>query len=211
MMPATTTVTKSLCERYDVRSRPEGCSYTDWAILTVSDHGGVLNILSDYGSWSYAWPRHGRESFKHFLCELGRDPHYLLNKLCGGQKWFDCKATVKNLRRIIGTMLRDKATVTVRGKHVPFTPAMARAAVGKIDEVAGEWSQSADLFVDRLVEDDETHFFWDYICDGLASYDFDPGARQFVARLWPAFVEALQKELAAPAQPEANPPVSAPA
>ena len=57
-------VQKSVCERYDVRDGNHG-----WAIIMVDERGGVLQINSDFGNWSYNWPHHGRESFKHFLVE----------------------------------------------------------------------------------------------------------------------------------------------
>jgi hypothetical protein len=67
-------VTKSTCERYDLRWKNCG-----WAIITIDENGGVFNCQSDYGDYSYCWPHHSRESFKHFLCEINTG--YLLNKV----------------------------------------------------------------------------------------------------------------------------------
>ena len=67
--------TKSVCERYDVRFGGE------WATFTIDEKGGLFNCQSSYGNYSYAWPRHGRKTFKHFILELARDRYYFLNKV----------------------------------------------------------------------------------------------------------------------------------
>jgi hypothetical protein len=68
---------KSTCERYDIRLKDE----YGWAIITIDENGGLFNAQSDYGSYSYSWPHHGRKSFKHFILELAKDKSYFLGKV----------------------------------------------------------------------------------------------------------------------------------
>ncbi|GLC32904.1 hypothetical protein [Clostridium omnivorum] len=76
---------KSTCERYDIRLKN---SY-GWAIITIDENGGLFNAQSDYGSYSYSWPNHGRKSFKHFILELVRDKSYFLGKVADDKYYYD--------------------------------------------------------------------------------------------------------------------------
>ena len=69
-------VNKSVCERYDFRFDQWG-----WAKITIDERDGMFSAQSDYGTYAYSWPHHGRKSFKHFLIEIARDSHYFLKKV----------------------------------------------------------------------------------------------------------------------------------
>ncbi|MFW9970258.1 MAG: hypothetical protein ACFFDF_08670 [Candidatus Odinarchaeota archaeon] len=76
-------IKKSMSERYDIRFGRCG-----WATITIDENGGLFNCQSDYGDYSYSWPRHGRKSFKHFLIEICKDKHYFLKKVAN-EDYFD--------------------------------------------------------------------------------------------------------------------------
>lgn len=78
---------KSTCERYDIRLK-DSCG---WAIITIDENGGLFNAQSDYGSYSYSWPNHGRESFKHFILELVKDKSYFLGKVSSNNYYYQDK------------------------------------------------------------------------------------------------------------------------
>lgn len=89
---------KSHSERYDF-TRIAGKS--TWAIITIDENGGLLSIQSDYGDWSFAWPRHGRESFKHFLIEMGKDEDYFIKKVVRGEREVDNERIRKHCKEMI--------------------------------------------------------------------------------------------------------------
>lgn len=65
-------------ESYSVRNGPA------WAIVTVlsvRDGFHVLQITSDYGNWSYAWPAPGM-TFRQFLISMATSKEYFVGKLC---------------------------------------------------------------------------------------------------------------------------------
>jgi hypothetical protein len=182
--PALTTCIKSTCERYDLRHRPEGSRCNEWGIFFVSEAGGVLSILSDYGNWSYAWPHHGRTSFKHFLVELGRDTDYLIGKLSGAKTVFNADKSKQLIFEIIRERRRDGA----------LTKEKAREAYDELESVAADCSGSEDLFLERLMT--TIPWLYEYCCDGLTVREHDSGIVSFVKRVWPLFVAEIQKELA---------------
>lgn len=101
---------KSTCERYDIRLK---VSY-GWAIITIDENGGLFNAQSDYGSYSYSWPNHGRKSFKHFILELVRDKSYFLGKVADDNYYYEEKTEKAWKEEIIrsrkeGELDRDQA------------------------------------------------------------------------------------------------------
>lgn len=95
------TFKKSTCERYDIHFRKH-----EWAIFTIDENGGLMNCHSSFGDWSYAWPRHGRKTFKQFLIELASSSDYLLNKV-SDRAYFDFDQSVRNWKKIIIDMRKD--------------------------------------------------------------------------------------------------------
>jgi hypothetical protein len=89
------TFKKSTCERYDIRFRKH-----EWAIFTIDENGGLMNCHSSFGDWSYAWPSHGRKTFKHFLIEITREPDYLLCKV-SDKTYFDFDQSIRNWKKKI--------------------------------------------------------------------------------------------------------------
>lgn len=166
--------------RYDITTAKTG----EWAIIFISERGGILAILSDYGNWSYTWSHHGRESFRHFLVELGRDTDYLMKKLGGGVNWYDAAATERAISTAIDLAL-------VQGEISKETAQAAREHVKHCDfhDVGAAY---------RLWDEEESIadvFGEDFDAVPVVK-DYEPGLRQFTERLWPLFVAAIQTELA---------------
>ena len=88
------TFSKGTVEKYDIR-----WSRGEWAVFTIDNATGLMQCHSSYGDWSYAWPNHGRKSFKLFILELEKDWYYLLDKV--SDEIFDFDETVKRWKKII--------------------------------------------------------------------------------------------------------------
>jgi hypothetical protein len=71
-----------------------------WALISVNDRLGTLQIMSDFGQWQFGWnPKHlGAESLTDFLADRS-DVGYLVGKLANGDngRVFSADATVEKL------------------------------------------------------------------------------------------------------------------
>jgi hypothetical protein len=181
-MPETeTTVVRSACERYFVRTgRP-----CEWAVILLSEQGGVLSILSDWGSWSHFWPNHGDPSFKHFLLrvESNGSRDYLIRKLRGHRTDFDFDASVKALRRACGAAYRDREINKER----------CRDAIAEIENL--EHTASADDFARQVLDSGEFGFIgFEEMSEVVVKRD-SGALLGFLDRLWPAFIARLRLEV----------------
>lgn len=173
-------VTKLTSERYDLR-----IGY-DWAIFILGEDGS-FHVNSSYGDWAYAWWHHGRESFKHFLIELGEDStySYLINKLAKGQRtYFDLDKTLSSIYKEILFARKDGA----------LSKEKARDLYNEVKELP-EYGCSIDLFISAIY--DTTHlskFYEDF--DSLpVSKEYDHSLIQFVEIFWPALTKILKQEI----------------
>lgn len=176
------TVRRGAAERYFLRTdRP-----FEWAVILVADEGGLLSIVSDWGSWSHYWPNHGDPSFKHFLVRMGTGhPDYLICKLGGSKKDFDFDASVRKLKLATGRAYRDKRISKER----------CQDAIAEVENL--EHTGSADDFARQLMDSGEFGFL-DFEELSAATVKRDSGALLgFLERLWPLFVGQLRAELAA--------------
>jgi hypothetical protein len=120
--------------------------------------------------------------FKQFLCEL--DDDYLMGKL-DHRDWFDFDETIKAVKHDI-LEWRKSGSLDKKG---------AKAAWDELLKIADEVSTPDELY---HAFDDSEHL--DCLTEDFGEvvrYGFQPDLRQFVARLWPVFVDALKKEIAA--------------
>lgn len=167
-----------MCERYDIRSG----KHSEWAIIMLDERGGILQINSDFGNWSYNWPCHGRKSFKHFIAELGRDTEYLMGKLHGRKDQFNEAGTKKAITEII-VYYRKDATLN---------KADARTAFNAVQEA--DWSCASDVLQTVGEFPNRVRDLFD---DGPPiDCDWPSSLRLFIERLWPVFVEAIKGEIA---------------
>ena len=94
------TCKKSTVEKYDIR-----WNRGEWAIFTIDNSCGGMTCHSSFGDWNYSWPKHGRESFKHFIIELEKDWQYLLRKVA--EPVFDFDESIKRWKEKIIDYRRD--------------------------------------------------------------------------------------------------------
>lgn len=173
-------ITRTQCDRYDLRLPNHS-----WAIITLGEPGGVLQILSDWGAWGYAWPNHGDPSFRHFLVRMSGSPDYLVGKLTRGRKDdFDLPATMVRIRQLI--------TARVQKWSGKICDAKMLAALESIGE---EYGRSAGAFVAACLCNDQLHWLYQHVADGLAVCHPDGACVGFVREVWPHFVEELRLEL----------------
>lgn len=175
------TFKKSTCERYDLRWG--GCG---WATIMIDENGGVFNAQSDYGDYSYSWPHHGRESFKHFILELAREGSYFLGKV-SDISYFNHDETLKAWKKAIIEMRRDGEC----------TREKAREAWDYLIDVADECYGNATVLELKVYESHEVGSLcsepW-YVFEVIK--DYPPGAKCFAKEVLPMFAEILKKELA---------------
>ncbi len=130
---------------------------------------------SSFGVFGHHWYAMG-SPFAEFIRGVG--PDYLLSKI--GRKVFDERKCVTELRRLVIQSRRDKR----------ITKEEAADALAAIKSLAEEYTGEA--LSSRLYEDvdlSRCHIEW---CD-LSCQVYEPSALMFVKKLWPAFVEEVQK------------------
>lgn len=170
---------KKTTERYDIRVDYE------WAIIMISEDGGVFSAHSSYGDYTYAWPHHGRESFKHFIMnELTRDTSYFLGKV-SSETEFDEETSLKEWKE---TIIRDRRNQEISEEE-------ARSVWDALIEITEECS-SIDSVYNALYSNSDISEM------GYASYedfpiytDFPAGAKIFASRFMPILGDILKKEI----------------
>src|SRR5262249_2208296 len=85
-----------------------------WALCTVNDVTGEINIQSDWGEWAYRWPKAPGGSLTSFIGNRSSGYHYFADKLSceeGPQSGhaFDAEPTVNRLRTILGVAGLEQA------------------------------------------------------------------------------------------------------
>lgn len=197
---------KQLVEEYHMRAK-KGFA---WATITIS-HDGSFSAQSDYGSFSYAWPRHGRDSFKHFLIEITRScdeypQGYFYDKIKSSDREnrVDTKTTLKNIRDLIIKARRDAGvTPFTKGSMRECTAEEARDLWGALDEFerTHDGIISQDLFYSTMshMSELQNHIIhWEAFVenyDDMIEYTYDTAALAFCKYILPAFRDILKKEL----------------
>lgn len=171
---------KSTCERYGI-----WWSRCGWAVITIDENGG-FNCQSDYGNYSYCWPHHGRESFKHFLIEVAKDPSYLLSKV-SSRSYFNFDQSLKAWEKKLLKMQEDgDCTANHANEVMEFLRGL------------DEYSGSVQLVQMKILQSDIIASICDeeplYFFETIMEYPAD--AMNFANVLMPMFSEILQKEMA---------------
>jgi len=118
-----------------------------WAIATVNNASGEVNIQSDWGNWAYRWhvdPRNlAAPTLVHFLAKYDRysdGEHgqyhcdYLARKLCGRDEAnaFDPDATVKYIQRELCKQRLEQGRAAIENARDMF-----------YDDETGQWDPPA--------------------------------------------------------------------
>lgn len=170
---------KSTCERYDIRFGSYG-----WAIFTIDENGGLFHCQSDYGDYSYLWPKHGRKSFKHFLIEITRSTDYLLGKI-SRETHFDFDKCLR---------LWKKEIIKMR-KEEEYSKEELREAWDFIENI--DSGMPCECVQNELYDSREIS----KICGGEPWYvfetdkDYPPSAVVFAKEVMPIFAEILKNEI----------------
>lgn len=146
--------------------------YEGWGIFLL-DSTGYFSCISDWGNFSHLWTSFGTEDFRAFLCQLEKD--YLVSKVAP-KKQYDGEKTLRLIKEHIlqsrrsGSLSKEAALREWAGlSYFDF----------HTEHGFGEWVQDTDL-----------DSAWE-----LTGYSYDPQALMFCEKLWPRFVELLQKDL----------------
>lgn len=67
-----------MVQQYHLRPGPD--ARFGWAVITVNERIGMLQVSSDWGNWNFRWSAPGMP-FKEFLIQMAVDPDYLIGKL----------------------------------------------------------------------------------------------------------------------------------
>lgn len=178
-MGSTFSFTKSTCIRYDIRPK-EGFG---WGIFTIDENDGLFTCHSDCGDYNYSWPYHGRESFKHFLCEINTD--YLLEKV-SHRNYFNFHKSFESWKKTIIKLRKDR----------DCSREQARGAWDFIHHEL-EDCNSYDVCCERIANSDEINEIagdeWWYLFE--IEKDYSPDVYAFANKLWPMFISILKEEI----------------
>jgi hypothetical protein len=170
------------CERYDIRGSLHDVS---WSIIVIDERCGLFFVQSDWGDFSYRWPHHGRESFKHFLTEVNSG--YLIDKLSKGYKKFSKSETLKQFCRDIIERRRDGNLSKEEARRV-----WEYIKIREDDWESSEglfhvmWEESYNPFAELLYTDP---------CEVPHISVYDSGLLFFVEKVFPVFQQVLKEEI----------------
>lgn len=170
------TFTKSKIEKYDIR-----WSHGEWAMFSIDEKTGMMQCLSSFGNWSYAWPNHGRKTFKHFLLEMERDWEYLLRKT--SNKVFDFDKSIAYWKNHIFDLRRDG----------DCTKEQAREAFDVIDSLeTDDAGYCAAVLNESQAISEVDPDFWELL-GGIKCYSSKD--IMFAKTIWPMFCEIIRSEI----------------
>lgn len=195
----TITITKSLCERYDIGNVQGG----HWAVIMLDERGGMLNIQSSFGTYGYSWSAPG-DNFKHFLVEISAD--YLMGNL-GLPNYFNGAATIARLRKDLLGRVRDRSDL----KYL-YTQGRCRGRLQRQWLVFRDWMRDAWDDIGELDTGGSVEAFGNSLQASQALSEifelseitvvteFHPRLVAFTTRVWPLFTNHLRQELGLPLQ-----------
>lgn len=169
---------------FDVTT-PRRCG---WALCTVNDNTGELQIMSDWGNWAHRWHASpsslGLPTLTHFIGQRDKyASHYLAGKLCkrDESQTFSAELTVRELGRQLAESRRDGDVD--RSEHI--ATAKVLADMRHIDDVRD--------FVDAWNRSDAAG---KVNCEPWESFRHEPTGSYLVLRdaILPALIEACRVE-----------------
>lgn len=165
-------------ERYIVRG--EGDRRGEWAFIYLDEEKGVFTACSSYGDYAYIWSHHGDRSLKAFLRDLDFD--YFMGKTRGRDyKRFDFHATIKGMKEYIADARRQ----------LDLTKDEARDAWTDIEELAGDSTDSVDLFVDRVYASQAIGEAYGHDFGDVIRNNPDRQCKGFWDVIWPELLKQL--------------------
>lgn len=173
------TFSKGTVEKYDIR-----WNRGEWAVFTIDNASGLMQCHSSYGDWGYAWPHHGRESFKHFILEMERDWHYLLRKV--SEPVFDFDESIKYWKEHIIKWRRGDNCTKEQARNA------FDVVVGLEDDGIPDGSACAYILNDSVAISDLNMEFWELL-DGVKT--FSSQDMTFAKTIWPMLCDIIRKEL----------------
>ena len=174
------TYSKGTVDKYDIQ-----LNRGEWAVFTIDNTSGLMQCHSSFGDWSYAWPHHGRESFKHFILEMERDWHYLLKKV--SELVFDFDESIKYWKNHIIELRKDDSC-TKEEARAAFDEIVSLDNNGPMDNGA-----CAYILNDSTAISDADPDFWELL-DGKRL--FSQQDMTFAKTIWPMLCDIIRKELA---------------
>lgn len=179
-----------------------------WATITINEVGD-LNILSDYGSFSYAWRSFGK-SFKEFLVRIcdkcEKEPRgYLYSKLHDRHRasMVECEETVKQFKidlfnsyrekkRDFWYMEKDKKAIYPRLEN------KVRDAYDSLCSIESEGTMSLEAFSSAIWHDSNLSdelFGEEYFVYANIVQTGDTHCAAFCKEIAPVFAKILREEL----------------
>lgn len=169
-------ITKSIAETYTIRRE----NSSDWAIITLNEQLGSVDIQSDYGDYSHIWAARGPMSLKKFICEI--DFHYAMKKWIGRKSELQFKSTIINFKRQIIQYRKDCSLKSDE----------SRAMWDSIKDL--EYCATADELY-RQLEETELAEIWPDFYEYFV-YDYPVQAYLFWVYLWLPFIDHIKQEIA---------------
>ena len=134
-------------------------------------HGASWVATSSYGEFAHYWSHMGMP-FVDFVSKIGED--YLMSKI--GHRCFDKKKVIKEINRMIFTA---RATTDQKA-------AAARDVKRIDDEYEGE---TVATMLWESIPISKCNVCW----DDFETQDYDQASKQFVKKIWPAFIKELKQ------------------
>jgi hypothetical protein len=163
--------TYQLSKRYEVNANRE------WLIAYVCADG-LVTLHTSFGVFGHVWHFHGRETILHFLVEM-QDMDYVAGKFSNGRTEYDDAKTYRAIKQYILDSRQNG--------HFDK------------DEARAEWKILHQYSYDgRLTEGEKQHWYEETDIGDAAEmfrYVYPSDVRNMLERLWPAFIEAVKKDI----------------
>lgn len=173
---------------------------------------GLVTVHTSEGCWGYPWSYHGHETILHWLAECGLHDldYYIPSKLSNGEKEYDAKATYRGIHQYL---CRETLRIGREFRHVKelgpgeseWSPTGRKTPRQKKRE-ALEWlREERDLlrrvtreWGDELPRECFGEWFNETRIDDageMAVYRYPHKLTNMLKSIWPAFIEAVRKDI----------------
>lgn len=167
-------VIKSIAETYTINPK-EG-----WAIITLNEEVGTVDIQSNYGDYSHIWSVRGPLiTLKQFIS--GIDFNYAMKKWIGRKSELQYDATIVTFKRQILQYRKDES----------LQKNEARSMWDSIKDI--DYCYTSDEFY-RQLEDTELVEIWPEFYE-LFYYDHSVEAYLFWIYIWLPFIDYIKQEI----------------